>query len=219
MNASTATTSSAAPKLPKLVPFLIWLAVSILGRTWRFKVVSPPTVDIFDARAVPPKIYCFWHSTLLVVSYLFRKTGKTAIISKSKDGLIAAGVAARLGHEVIYGSSHRGGVEALRDGVRALRAGQSLGITPDGPKGPREVAKAGAAQIAILSGAPVVTIKIDTKSTWRLKSWDRFVIPYPFAKINVVLSEPIEPFEGSETGKDGNGRHTAMTKIIQDSLT
>ena len=184
----------------------------MLGKTWRFRVVSPPAVDIFDAHAAP-KIYCFWHSTLLVVSYLFRNTGKTAIVSKSRDGLLAAGVAARLGHEAVYGSSHRGGAGALRDGVRALRAGRSLGITPDGPKGPRETAKAGAAQIAILSGAPAVTIKVDTKSAWRMKSWDGFMIPYPFAKINVVLSEPIEPFEG-----DGD-RHSAMTKSIQDSLS
>ncbi len=212
MNAS-ATKASSAPKLPKLIPFLIWLAVSVLGRTWRFKVVSPPTVDISNAHAVPPKIYCFWHSTLLVVSYLFRKTGKVAIVSKSKDGLVAAGVAGWLGHEIVYGSSHRGGVGALREGVRALREGRSLGITPDGPKGPREVVKAGAAQIAILSGAPVVTIRVNAKSAWRLKSWDGFMIPYPFAKINVILSEPIEPFES------GDERHTAMTKIIQDNLT
>jgi len=206
-------TKPSAPKPPRLIPFLIWLIISILGKTWRLSIVSPPAVDIFDARAAP-KIYCFWHSTLLVVSYLFRNTGKTAIVSKSRDGLIAAGVAARLGHEAVYGSSHRGGAGALRDGVRALRAGRSLGITPDGPKGPRETAKPGAAQIAILSGAPVVTIKVAAKSAWRLKSWDRFMIPRPFAKIDVVLSEPIEPFEGD----DEEGRHSAMTKIIQDKL-
>jgi lysophospholipid acyltransferase (LPLAT)-like uncharacterized protein len=221
-----AATDSSVPKPPKVIPFLIWLMVSVLGRTWRFNVVSPPGVDIFDAGA-SPKIYCFWHSALLVVSYLFRHTGKAAIVSKSRDGLIAAGVAARLGHAAVYGSSRRGGAGALRDGVRALRAGRSLGITPDGPKGPPEAVKAGAAQIAIMSGAPVVTIKVNTKSAWRLKSWDRFMIPYPFAKIDVVLSEPIEPFEGEAgnaarvdtVNSAGGGRHTAMTKVIQDKLT
>jgi lysophospholipid acyltransferase (LPLAT)-like uncharacterized protein len=207
-----------------LLPFLIWLILSVLGKTWRFNVVSPPSVDIFDTRA-EPKIYCFWHSTLLVVSYLFRNTGKSAIVSKSRDGLIAAGVAARLGHGVVYGSSHRGGAGALRDGVRALRAGRSLGITPDGPKGPPGVVKAGTAQIAILSGVPVVTIKVNAKSAWRLSSWDRFMIPHPFAKINVVLGEPIEPFEGKAADVDNvdspasDDRHSAMTKIIQDKLT
>jgi len=228
MNEPTTAPAPSAPKPPKLIPFLIWLVLSILGKTWRFNVVSPPGVDIFNPRA-PSKIYCFWHSTLLVVSYLFRNTGKTAIISKSRDGLIAAGVAARLGHKVAYGSSRRGGAGAMREAVRALRAGRSLGITPDGPKGPPNVVKAGAAQIAILSGAPVVTIKVDAKSAWRLKSWDRFMIPYPFAKIDVVLCKPIEPFEG-DVGHDidlddvdgdneaDNGRHTAMTKVIQDNL-
>lgn len=210
---STTAAAPSAPKPPKLIPFLIWLAVSVLGKTWRFRVVSPKGVDIFDAHAAP-KIYCFWHSTLLTVSYLFRNTGKTAIVSKSRDGLIAAGAAARWGHEVVYGSSHRGGAGALRDGIRALRNGRSLGITPDGPKGPREKVKPGAAQIAILSGSPVVTIKVDAKNAWRLKSWDGFMIPHPFAKINVVLSEPIEPFEG-----EGGDRHSAMTEIIQDRLS
>ncbi|MDR2692645.1 MAG: lysophospholipid acyltransferase family protein [Chitinispirillales bacterium] len=217
-------------KTPWLLPFLIWLVVSILGKTWRFRVVSPPSVDIFDVGAAP-KVYCFWHANLLVVSYLFRNTGKAAIVSKSRDGLIAAGVAARLGHAVVFGSSGRGGVGALREGARALREGRSLGITPDGPKGPREVAKPGAAQVAILGRASAVTIKVDTKSAWRLKSWDRFMIPYPFAIINVVLSEPIEPIEGEAGSMDtannaggissvsGGGRHTAMTKSIQDSLT
>jgi lysophospholipid acyltransferase (LPLAT)-like uncharacterized protein len=170
-------------------------------------------VDIFDAGAAP-KIYCFWHASLLVVSYLFRNTGKVAVVSKSRDGMIAAGVAARWGHGVVFGSSHRGGVGVLREGVRALRERRSLGITPDGPKGPRETAKPGAAQIALLSGAPVVTIKVDAKRAWRLKSWDRFMIPYPFAKINVTLSGPIEPLEGGD-----GGRHDALTKIIQDKLS
>ncbi|MDR0330376.1 MAG: lysophospholipid acyltransferase family protein [Chitinispirillales bacterium] len=176
--------------MEKLLSFLIWLIGTTLGKTWRFNVASPPSVDIFDASSAP-KVYCFWHANLLVVSYLFRNTGKTAIVSHSKDGRIAAWVAKRWGHGVIFGSSRRGGAGALRQAVRAVREGRSLGITPDGPKGPREVAKPGAAQIAIAGKAPAVAIRVDAKSALRLKSWDRFAIPYPFAKIDVVLSEPI----------------------------
>jgi len=211
----------------KPVSFLIWLITTILGRTWRVKVVSPPSVNIFDSNSAP-KIYCFWHSTLLVISYLFRDTGKAAIISKSRDGEIAAWVAQKWGHEVIYGSAHRGGAAALRQSVKSIRAGRSLGITPDGPKGPRERAKLGAAQIAILSKTPIVTMKVEAKSTWRLKSWDRFMIPYPFAKITVTMSEPIEPAapnserggaSGDTNGSTGNDTDSAaLTKLIQESL-
>ena len=208
-----------------IVPFLIWIITTLLGKTWRVRVVSPPSVDIFDAHSAP-RIYCFWHSTLLIISYLFRNTGKAAIISHSRDGEVAAWVARKWGHEVIYGSSHRGGAAALRQSVKSIRAGRSLGITPDGPKGPKEIAKPGAAQIAIVSGAPLVTMKVETKSAWRLKSWDRFMIPYPFAKITVTMSEPIEPSavnSGSSDGADGNTRGNdaataALTKIIQEKL-
>jgi lysophospholipid acyltransferase (LPLAT)-like uncharacterized protein len=227
--------------MEKIIQFLIWLLATAVGKTWRVKVISPPSVDIFDPGS-PPKIYCFWHSALLVISYLCRNTGKAAIVSQSKDGRMAAGVAARWGHGAIFGSSSRGGAAALRQGVRALRAGRSLGITPDGPKGPREVVKPGAAQIAIVGKTPVVTIKIEAKSALRLKSWDRFMIPLPFAKVTMILSEPIGPLAGGSLDKsidkstkkltdtpadqpadngegDNGGAQVILTKLIQESLS
>jgi lysophospholipid acyltransferase (LPLAT)-like uncharacterized protein len=210
----------------KLIPILIYLICGILGKTWRFNVVSPASVNIFDPKAAP-KIYCFWHSTLLVISYLFGNTGKAAIVSRSKDGRIAAEVAKRWGHEAIFGSSARGGADAMRQSVRSIKAGRSLGITPDGPKGPVNVAKPGAAQIAIVSKAPLVTIKAETERAWRLKSWDRFMIPKPFAKINITLSEPIYPpscikaadDDSSADKASGNtGIQAFLTKQIQDNL-
>ncbi|MCL2184021.1 MAG: lysophospholipid acyltransferase family protein [Chitinispirillia bacterium] len=197
--------------MEKLIPVLIWFIASILGKTWRVKVVSPPSVDVFNAKAAP-KVYCFWHSALLVICYLFRNTGKTALISRSRDGRIAAEVARRWGYGAVLGSSARGGASALRESLRVIRGGGSLGITPDGPKGPRETAKPGAAQIAIFSKAPAVTIRVDVKGVWRLKSWDRFMIPKPFAKITVVVSEPIGP-------PDNDDPVAAMTKSIQEGLT
>ena len=205
--------------MEKLLPFFIWLLSTILGKTWRFRVVSPPSVDIFDAGAAP-KIYCFWHSNLLVVSYLFRRTGKTAIVSQSRDGRLAAGVAKRWGHGIIFGSSARGGASALRQSLRAIREGRSIGITPDGPKGPKEVAKPGAAQIAIAGKTPAVAIRVSTKSAWRLTSWDGFLIPHPFAKITVTLSEPIEP--PSVKGGDhinSDDISATLTGLIQENLT
>ena len=216
--------------MKKLLPLIIWLVTSLLGKTWRFRVVAPPGLDVFNAAAAP-KIYCFWHYTLLVISYMSRNTGKTAMVSRSRDGRLAADVAGRWGHEVIFGSSSKGGASVLRQGVRTLRAGRSLGITPDGPKGPPEVAKPGAAQIAFVSRTPVVTIKVDAVSAWRLKSWDRFMIPKPFAKITVTVSEPIEPSAAapqkggpgdtpdSAPAADNDAMLAALTRSIQESLT
>ncbi|MCL2220553.1 MAG: lysophospholipid acyltransferase family protein [Chitinispirillia bacterium] len=209
--------------MEKLISILIWLISSALGKTWRINVVSPPSVDIFDAGAAP-KVYCFWHSALLVISYLFRNTGKTAVVSRSRDGRIAAGVARLWGHGVAFGSSGRGGASALRQSLRALREGRSLGITPDGPRGPKEVVKPGAAQIAIAGGAPAVTIKINADRAWRLKSWDGFIIPGPFSKITVTLSGPIAPparhrGAGSVNPNTGGDSVSALTRSIQESLS
>jgi hypothetical protein len=208
--------------MKKILPLLIWLLGTILGRTWRVKVISPPSVSAFDPFAAP-KIYCFWHSTLLVISYLFRNTGKTAIVSHSRDGQLAAAVARRWGHGIVFGSSTRGGAAALRQSVKAIRDGQSLGITPDGPRGPKEVAKPGAAQIAIVSQTPLVTIKVCARGAWRLNSWDRFMIPLPFAKITITLSEPIEPpargGEGVAAINGGNDASlTELTRQIEGNL-
>ena len=202
--------------MKKFTPFLIWLIGTLLGKTWRFEVIMPAGVNVFDAGA-PPKVYCFWHSTLLIISYLCRNTGKTAIVSQSRDGRLAAEVAKRWKHEVIFGSSSRGGAAALRQSVKAIREGRSIGITPDGPKGPREIVKPGAAQIAIVGKAPAVAMKVETTSVWRLRSWDRFMIPFPFAKIKVTLSEPIDPSKINLS--DGNDDlQSAVTKLIQGNL-
>ncbi len=172
--------------------FVIWLIGTVLGRTWRISVTDPFSTDPFNDRSAG-RIYCFWHSRLLALTYIFRNTGKTAVVSKSKDGRMAAGAARRWGHAIIFGSSSRGGSSAMRESVRLLERKQCLVITPDGPRGPRERVKAGVAQIAIATGAPVVPVDFSVNRCWRLRSWDRFIIPKPFARITVTLGEPLHP--------------------------
>ena len=174
--------------------FTIWMLGELLGRTWNFAMTGRSDLDpLHDAGK--GRIYCFWHSQLLSLSYLLRNTGKTAVVSESSDGRKAAAVAERWGHDVILGSSTRGGAYALRTCVRTLQQGKSIGITPDGPRGPRETAKAGVAQIALLSGAPVIPVAALPSSAWQLNSWDRFSIPKPFTYIDVRLRDPIDPHE------------------------
>jgi len=206
-------------QLKKLTPVLIWLIGSLLGRTWRIKVIMPSVVNIYDPRSTPA-IYCFWHSALLVTAYAFRRTGKSVIVSSSRDGRLAADVAVRWGHSVIFGSSHRGGLAALRQSIKILRDGHSIGITPDGPKGPKETAKPGAAQIALVSKCPLVTISVKADRAWRLKSWDRFLIPKPFAKLTVTLSEPIYPDALTDDNDNENdNRGARLTKLLEESFT
>lgn len=173
-----------------LTSLAIWLIASVLGRTWRVKIKTPEAIDPFNDQGYG-RIYCFWHSQLLPLSFVFRNTGKTALVSQSRDGRIAAAVAKCWKHDIVFGSSSHNRLSALRQCVRILKEKKSIVLTPDGPRGPAEIVKSGVAQIAFLSRAPVVPVVLFTDRSWRLKSWDRFIIPKPFARVDIILGDPI----------------------------
>lgn len=195
------------------VSFSIWMIGELLGRTWSFGLTGRSDMDPFHD-AGKGRIYCFWHSQLLPLSFLFRNTGKTAVVSGSRDGRLAAAVAQRWGHAIIQGSSTRGGAEALRSCVRTLKKGNNIVITPDGPRGPREIAKSGVAQIALLSGAIVVPVAAIPSGEWRLNSWDGFSLPSPFSYINVRLRDPVDPADYAA----GNEPVSAILAAIQKAM-
>ena len=191
----------------------IFIIGEILGRTWRFSVDGRGDYDPFHDYG-KGCIYAFWHSSLLPLAFYFRNTAKTAIISESRDGTRAAAVAQRWGHAVIHGSSSHGGAPALRSCIRALKSGSNIVITPDGPRGPREIVKKGVAQIALLSGAPVIPVSVTAGSVLRLNSWDRTVIPLPFSKVVVRIGDPLCPDTSADTKTDTD----RFTECIQKAL-
>jgi len=172
------------------VSLTIWALGSLLGKTWRvrFKTseFSSPLVENGTAR-----IFCFWHSRLLTMAYLLRGTGLTAIASLSKDGKRAASLVKLWKNDVVFGSSSKGGFSALRQCLRILNSKKSVVITPDGPKGPREKVKPGISQLSIISKAPVITISVLPSKAWYLNTWDRFMIPKPFTKMDILVGEPL----------------------------
>jgi hypothetical protein len=169
---------------------LIWCIGTLLGLTWRIKILDPHAMR--PLRNLPiGRIYCFWHAHLLAIAFIFRNSGVTALVSKSNDGRIAAKVAQQWKHDIIYGSSSSGATASLRACIRHLQQGKYLGITPDGPRGPREHVKAGVAQMSLLSTAPVVIMSMLADRFWRLNSWDKCIIPKPFAKVTVIIGKPI----------------------------
>lgn len=178
------------PNKSDKVSLAIWAIGTLLGKTWRSRIISSqfsnPGFDSGSAR-----IFCFWHSQLLPITFTFRNTGITAVASQSKDGKRAAAVAKLWKFNIIYGSSSHGGASALRQCLRTLNLKRSIGITPDGPRGPREIVKPGVSQLSIISHAPVITITALPQNAWYLNSWDRFMIPKPFSRIKFVISEPI----------------------------
>ncbi len=96
------------------------------------------------------------------------------------------------------GSSSRGGVAALKAQIDALAHGYHVAISVDGPRGPRDPAKPGAGQLAVLSGAPIVPVSGVARPDWRLRNWDQTMVPPPFARLAFVLGDPIRVVAGGE---------------------
>ncbi|HKT35938.1 MAG TPA: lysophospholipid acyltransferase family protein [Nitrospira sp.] len=127
-------------------------------------------------------ILAFWHAQQLMIPAGYRGTGAHVLISQHGDGEIIARIIARFGHQAVRGSSTRGGANALRTLIKLGRAGQDLVVTPDGPKGPRQVAKLGVVQLAKATGLPIVPLAFACSSKQLFSSWDHFMVPYPFSR-------------------------------------
>jgi lysophospholipid acyltransferase (LPLAT)-like uncharacterized protein len=169
------------------------IAVRILARTWRVQEIHQAGGDIVRQRE-RPVIFCLWHSELLCHMWNFRGLGIVVLISEHGDGEIAARAAASMGYHTIRGSSSRGAERALLALVRAVEEGAHVAVTPDGPCGPAESFAPGALIAAQRSGAPIVLLRATASRCWRLRSWDRFIIPKPFARVTIVVGAP-EPVQ------------------------
>jgi hypothetical protein len=144
-----------------------------------------------QTRAGRPVIFLLWHGRLIPLSYFHRQRGYATLISQSADGESIARIGRAWGYHVVRGSSSRGGSVGLRALVRHVRAGRCLAITPDGPRGPMQRMKPGALLAAQLSGAPLLPLGAAADRAWWFGSWDRFLVPQPFARVHIVYGEPI----------------------------
>jgi lysophospholipid acyltransferase (LPLAT)-like uncharacterized protein len=142
-------------------------------------------------RAGIPFVFATWHSRVLLLPYLYRGRRLRVLTSRSRDGELVASLCTRMGLEVVRGSSSRGGANALRALARSLAEGVSVMVVPDGPRGPREIVKPGVVTLAALSGAAIVPVALGASAEWRLRSWDGFRIPRPFARCVMRFAEPI----------------------------
>jgi 3-deoxy-D-manno-octulosonic-acid transferase len=165
------------------------LALRALGGTWRVETRGARRVSA-AREAAGPVVFAFWHGTLLPLEHLNRGRGICVLSSWHRDGEMSARVMARLGYRVVRGSSSRGGARGLQSLVQAVRAGLDVAVTPDGPKGPAQRAQAGALLIAARTGAAVVPVGVAATRAARLSSWDRFMVPLPFARVAVAYGEP-----------------------------
>ena len=160
-----------------------------LARTWRIRVVNGG--HLLDLRrAGRPFIFALWHGQLLPLLWHHRGQGVLVLISEHRDGEMVAQAAQSLGYGLIRGSTTRGGDRALISLVRELKAGHEVAITPDGPRGPAETFAPGALVAAQRSDSFILPVAAAADRAWRLRSWDRFVIPKPFARVTIAYTTP-----------------------------
>ena len=151
-------------------------------------------IDRARIMATPPEkplLWAFWHNRLFVMPYVFEHffPGRpgAALTSASKDGEVLAAFLNRFGVRAIRGSSSRGGAKALVEMKRAIEDGYIMGITPDGPRGPRYRLSPGVVKLAQVTGGFVLPVHVRYSRFWQLKSWDGFMIPKPFATVEITF--------------------------------
>lgn len=170
-----------------------------LGMTWRIRSVNRESWEKLR-RAKRGFVFSLWHGQLLPLLWQHRGEGVVVLISEHKDGEMAARAAAALGYGLIRGSSSRGADRALISISRELEAGKAVAITPDGPKGPSQKFAPGALVAAQRSDSCIVPIGVTADRAWRLKSWDRFMIPKPFARVTIAYGDPVKVGASSPRG-------------------
>lgn len=171
-------------------------AVSALARTWRWETVHQDRWrQVADAGE--PHVFLLWHEVLLPLLWHHRGRDIAIVVSEARDGQYLARYAEGLGYRLVVGSSSRGGVRALLGAVRELQAGGTVAFTPDGPRGPARVLKPGVIHAAQRGGGTIIPLHAAADRSWRLRSWDRFTIPKPFARVRVGYGIPFKVGPGA----------------------
>jgi lysophospholipid acyltransferase (LPLAT)-like uncharacterized protein len=171
-------------------PSVVSAALRALGWTLRLRLVGAE--DLFGRwRRDEKVIVAFWHDRLLAMPFFVGDARICALASQHRDGEIATRALAAWGIHMVRGSATRGAVGGFLRLVRAFRTGYNLAVVPDGPRGPRHVAKPGVIRLAKATGAPIFPVSWAASRAVRLGSWDRLMIPLPFSRVTVIVGEPM----------------------------
>ena len=172
--------------------FILYIIIKTLNATYRYRELNPQVLSNIKEQS-PNGLYIFalWHQNM-IASILFKtKTPHVTIASDSRDGELIATVLAKFKYEVARGSSTRGGAKGLKGLIRHIKKGLPGAITIDGPKGPPHEVKNGILDLARITQTPIVPYVVYPQKYWSLKSWDKFRIPKPFARIFIRYENAI----------------------------
>ena len=187
---------------------VLWLLAASLrgwGRTLRFEADAATHERLAYSEA--PAALVIWHNRLFVSAEYFRRyrTRRSvyALVSASKDGAWLAAFYRMIGLIPVRGSSSNFGREAGKALIEVMRAGHDIGITPDGPRGPMYVVEPGVLVVTRRNNAPMVLVGVEFTRAWRLKSWDRFYLPWPFSRVKLRCTVlPAKNADGTKLSAD-----------------
>lgn len=210
---------------------LVKIIISLLGAfyihlvffTSNIKLVNRRNIDIFFKKN-ESFIYSFWHDQLLMCPLTWQNKSKiTVLISKHRDGDIISKVISHLGFDSIRGSTNKpeknknkGSILAVRKMIKSLNANISIGISPDGPKGPRHKVSDGIIQIARLSDKEILPVGIGFRRKWTLNTWDKFIVPKIFNEIRIIWGKPVKvPKSSKKNSKFKQNLELSMKELTK----
>jgi lysophospholipid acyltransferase (LPLAT)-like uncharacterized protein len=177
-------------RLANLAPWLLRPLLYLLRRSLRVEFVGDAELRAHWRREEYVVLAC-WHNRLLVLPLIAEDTPMCIMVSQHRDGQLAARMLSAWGVSTVSGSATRGAVGGFLRLVHAFKRGRNMVVLPDGPRGPRYVAKPGVIHLAKAVGAPIFPLAYAASRAWRLKSWDRLIVPRPFARVRVVIGAPL----------------------------
>lgn len=182
-----------------LVPPIVAVILRLIYATCRIDYqVSDEAQELFDRDE--KMLAAFWHENLALVACCWRGKGYHGLASYSFDGELATRFARCFGFHPLRGSDSRGGMKALGQLSKAIREAGHVGLTVDGPKGPRRTVKPGISIVSAQTGSVVIPFAAVPIRCWRFSSWDKLIVPKPFSRIIYRLDQPIPPPSRREPG-------------------
>ena len=191
--------------------------VSALARSWRVRMHHAGHLRTLQ-QSNAPFIFLLWHEALLPLLWHHRGQGIAIVVSEAREGGYLGDYATRIGYRLLPGSSTRGGLRALRGAVRVLHDNVPVAFTPDGPRGPRREVKPGIVRAAQRVGASILPLHAEVDRAWRLKSWDRMVVPKPGASVRIGYGEPFQVDPGPDGLARGIARCEAALIALESEL-
>lgn len=200
--------------LIRAADLVFYILIKLIGLSARFEVTGWENHEKAEANGGLP-IYVFWHDRIFLTTYWWRNRRIVVMTSRSFDGEYIARFIQRFGYGAVRGSSTRGGVGAVVEMARLMRAGCTTAFTIDGPKGPPYVAKMGAILLAKKSGHPIVPVTMALAKYWTAPSWDSFQIPKPFTRARVYVAPPI--YVASDADEQTlNAKRDELQNVLDD---